>query len=151
VILHPLNTSGTEAMKRYLLDTSILAAYLHNRKLAVTLLTPLMKSHHVATSILVYAEVTEYIQGLSSYHQRANQLRQLLKEIYPYFFTYSILERYAEIRRTLRPPHGKGLIGDIDTLIAATALERNLTIIIADHDFERVPRLKVQFVDLKTA
>jgi len=32
----------------------------------------------------------------------------------------------AEIRRKLRPPHGKGLLGDIDTLIAVTALERNL-------------------------
>ncbi len=138
-------------MKRYLLDTSLLAAYLHSRKPSVTLLTPLIEAHEVATSILVYAEVTEYIQGLSNYHKRADQLRQLFKEIYPYFLTYSILERYATIRRTLRPPHGKGLIGDIDTLIAATALERNLTIITADHDFEKVPHLKVKFVDLRAA
>jgi predicted nucleic acid-binding protein len=48
----------------------------------------------------------------------------------------------AEIRRKLRPPHGKGLIGDIDTLIAATALERNLTIVTTDADFQRVPGLK---------
>ena len=27
------------------------------------------------------------------------------------------------------PPHGSGLIGDIDTLIAATALEHDLTIV----------------------
>jgi predicted nucleic acid-binding protein len=62
-------------------------------------------------------------------------LRGLLGAIYPYFLTYSILERYAEIRRTLRPPHGPGLIGDIDTLIAATALERNLTVVTMDSDF----------------
>jgi predicted nucleic acid-binding protein len=54
-------------------------------------------------------------------------------------------------RRKLRPPYGNGLIGDIDTLIAATALERNLTIITADHDYERVPQLKVKFIDLKAA
>jgi len=66
-----------------------------------------------------------------------------------YFLTYSILERYAEIRRALRPPYGPGLIGDIDTLIAATALERNLTIVTTDSDYERVPDLKVQRVSLK--
>ncbi len=138
-------------MKRYLLDTSPLAAYLQNRRAAVTLLTPLIKSHEVATSILVYAEVTEYIQGLSNAQERAHDLRQLLKEIYLYFLTYAILERYAAIRRTLRQPYGKGLIGDIDTLIAATAIERNLTIITADHDFARVPNLQVYFIDLKAA
>jgi predicted nucleic acid-binding protein len=45
---------------------------------------------------------------------------------YPYFLTDRILERYADIRRALRPPYGPGLIGDIDTLITATALERDL-------------------------
>jgi predicted nucleic acid-binding protein len=35
------------------------------------------------------------------------------------------------------------LIGDIDTLIAATALERNLTVVTIDSDFQRVPQLKV--------
>ena len=76
-------------------------------------------------------------------------LRGLLGAIYPYFLTYSILERYAEIRRTLRPPHGPGLIGDIDTLIAATALERNLRVVTTDGDYERVPGLKVRRISLK--
>jgi len=31
------------------------------------------------------------------------------------------MERYAELRLRLRPPHGPGLIGDIDTLIAVRA------------------------------
>ena len=61
----------------------------------------------------------------------------------PYFITYPILDRYADIRRQLRPPHGPGLIGDIDTLIAATALERNLTVVTVDEDFRRVPGLDV--------
>ena len=51
-------------MKRYLLDTSPLAAYLQNQPLAVRLIRPLIKRHEVATSIIVYAEVTEYLQGL---------------------------------------------------------------------------------------
>jgi predicted nucleic acid-binding protein len=63
--------------------------------------------------------------------------------VYPYFPTYSILERYADIRRALRRPYGPGLIGDIDTLIAATALDRNLTLVTMDSDYQRVPDLNV--------
>ncbi len=69
-----------------------------------------------------------------------------LREVYPYFLTYAILDRYAGIRRQLRPPHVPGLIGDIDTLIAATALERGLTVVTTDGDFERVPQLKVMLI-----
>ena len=46
-------------MKRYLLDTSLLAAYLHNRTMAIRLMTPWVKNDEVATSILVYGEVIE--------------------------------------------------------------------------------------------
>jgi predicted nucleic acid-binding protein len=138
-------------MKRYLLDTSLVAAYLQSRKPAVQLIHPLIERHEVATSILVYAEVTEYIKGLPDALKRQLDLRYLLREIYPYFLTYAILERYADLRRKLRPPHGKGLIGDMDTLIAATALERNLTLLTADSDFNRVHNLKIQLVNLKAA
>ena len=110
------------------------------------LIQPLIERHEVATSILVYAEVTEYLKGLANAAKRQHDLRQLLREVYPYFLTYAILERYADLRRTLRPPQGKGLIGDMDTLIAATALERNLTILTADRDFERVPHLHVVLI-----
>ncbi len=136
-------------MRRYLLDSAPVAAYLQGRNAAVDLITPWIVNREAATSILVYAEVVEYLKGLSDFSRRHDNLRRLLTEIYPYFLTYSILERYADIRRLLRPPHGTGLIGDIDTLIAATALEQNLTIVTVDSDFERVPGLKVLKVVLK--
>lgn len=137
-------------MRRYLLDSAPIAAYLLGRKVAVDVITPWIMQREAATSILVYAEVTEYIKGLSDFARRHNDLRRLLNEVYPYFLTYSILDRYADIRRNLRPPYGPGLIGDIDTLIAATALERNLTIVTTDHDFERVPDLKIIFINLRS-
>jgi predicted nucleic acid-binding protein len=34
-------------------------------------------------------------------------------------------------------------------LIAATALERNLTVITLDYDYQRVPGLNIMFVSLK--
>lgn len=133
-------------MRRYLLDTTPLAALLFSRPTAVSLITPWIHQSEVATSIVVYGEVIEYLKGFPDFARRQAQLRTLLQGIYPYLLTYRILERYAEIRRQLRPPHGTGLIGDIDTLIAATALQRDLTVVTADSDFQRVPNLKVRLL-----
>lgn len=129
-------------MKRYLIDTTVLTAGLLNRQPAVELLTPWITRREAATSILVYGEVIEYIKSFANFPTRYAQLRELVQEVSPYFVTYSIMERYAEIRRQMRAQQ-TGLIGDIDTLIAATALERNLTVVTTDADFERVPGLKV--------
>ena len=137
-------------MKRYLLDTSPLTALLRSRPASVTLITPWINRHEVATSILVYGEVLEYLTSLSDYSRRQLELRRFLREIYPYSLTYSILERYADIRRQLRPPRGPGLIGDIDTLIAATAMQRNLTLVTTDTDFQRVPGLKLMLLPRKS-
>ena len=136
-------------MKRYLLDTSLLAAYLQSREPAVHLIAPLIERHEVATSILVYGEVVEYLKGLANFGEYKAKLQKLfrLKQIAPYPLTYSILERYADIRRYLRPLHKD--IGDIDTLIAATALEEHLTLVTIDRDFERVPGLKCKLVNFK--
>ena len=103
-------------MKRYLLDTSLFAGFLHKRAKAIELLTPWIRNHEVATSILVYAEVIEYLKALPDFLLRRSQLRRQLQEIRPYFLTYAIVERYADIRRSMRKPHGTGLIGDVDTL-----------------------------------
>jgi predicted nucleic acid-binding protein len=130
-------------MRRYLLDTGPLGAYLQGRQAVVHLVAPWLRAQEAATSILAYAEVVEYIKGFPDFIPLHTQLRRLLRHIYPYFLTYRILERYADLRRSLRRPYGPGLIGDIDTLIAATALERTLTVVTIDTDFQRVPNLRV--------
>src|SRR5438132_1481759 len=132
-------------MRRYLIDTSVLAAYLFNRPTVTDLLSPWINARQAASSILVYGEVIEYLRDRPDFEVHREQLRELLREISPYFLTYAILERYADIRRILRP-QGR-LIGDIDTLIAATALERDLTLVTTDSDFQRVPGLQVQLID----
>lgn len=137
-------------MRRYLLDSGPLAAYLNGRPAAVQLISPWIDKREVATSILVYGEVIEYFKSLPRFPERRTELRRLLRVVYPYFPTYAILERYADIRRELRPPYGPGLIGDIDTLIAATAIERDLTIVTTDSDFERVPDLKSMLVSVRS-
>ena len=130
-------------MSLYLIDTTVLAAGLFRRPAAVERLEPWIGQREAATSILVYGEIAEYLRAFPDMPRRQAELRDLLREVRPYFLTYSIMERYAVVRRALRTPHGPGLFGDIDTLIAATDLERNLTLVTSDSDFERVPGLAV--------
>ena len=136
-------------MRKYLLDTSVVAGFLLAREKAIRLVTPLMENDEATTSILVYGEVAEYVKKFADFAKYKADLETLLEQIYPYPLTYPILERYADIRRTLRPLHKD--IGDIDTLIAAAALEENLTILTIDRDYERVPDLKYKLVNLKAA
>ena len=136
-------------MKRYLLDSSLLAAYLHNRATAISLISVWVKNDEAATSMLVYGEVIEYLKGLPDYQENYIALHTILIEIPPYPLTYAVLEEFADIRRALRPLHQD--IGDIDTLIAATAREHDLTLVTIDTDFERVPHLKTTLVNLKAA
>src|SRR6266699_2136283 len=136
-------------MKTYLLDTSVVAGYLLAREKAMQLVRPMIAKDQAATSILVYGEVAEYVKKFAAFTTYKARLEALLGQVSPFPLTYAILERYADIRRTLRPLHKD--IGDIDTLIAATAIEHNLTIVTIDHDFERVPHLKTKLVNLKAA
>src|ERR1700719_1447636 len=101
-------------MTRYLLDTSLVASFLHGRPQALTLIEPLVRNGQAATSMLVYGEVIEYLKGLPTFAPYKTRLQKLfqLNQITPYPLTYPILERYADIRRALRPLHKE--IGDID-------------------------------------
>ena len=140
---------------KYLLDSAPLAAYTRGRKGAVARLDALIRSQDTATSILCYGEV---IEGLHSFPARYTQYQSILRGLLQTQVSvlvpgYRTLEHYAELRRTmrtLRTSTGQtvGLIGDIDTLIAATSLEHNLTVITTDTDYTRVPGLSIQLLTL---
>lgn len=132
-------------MIRYLLDTTPLTALLFGRPRAVQRIQPWITQREAATSVIVYGEIIEYLQGSHDYPYHRMMLRRLLREVQPYVTTYAVLERYATLRRALRP--SGGLIGDIDTLIASTALERDLTLVTCDHHYQRVPGLRVLTID----
>jgi predicted nucleic acid-binding protein len=125
-------------MRKFLLDTNVLGSYLRARPGAVKLADEWIVGGEAATSIVIYGEITEYLKGLVEYARYRAALRKLLIRVHPYPLSYPILERYANLRRAMR---SSGLIGDIDTLIAATALEQGLTLVTTDNDFTRVPGL----------
>lgn len=128
----------------FLLDTNVLGAYLLGRDGAVSLVAPLVPQHQAETSILVYGEIIEYFRSLPNALQLQVQLRRLMLIVPPRALTYATVERYADIRRQLRPT-GQ-LIGDIDTLIAATAIERGMAVMTTDSDYTRVPGLQYQLI-----
>jgi predicted nucleic acid-binding protein len=136
-------------MNRYLLNASPVTAYLRGRRGAVTLIQPWIDSGEAATSILIYGEVIELFKSLPGFPRRRVLLQALLRQIRTYELTYAILERYADLRRALRPPYGPGLVGDVDTLLAATALDHGLTVVTIDGDFMCIPGLSVMCLDRK--
>mgnify|MGYP002402531619 CR=1 FL=1 len=136
-------------MRQYLLDTNVLGAYLQGRPGALSLAQAWIHNDEAATSIVVYGETMEYLKGFVEFPRHQVALRTLLKKVRPYPLTYGLLEQYADLRRAMRPPYGPGLIGDIDTLIAATALHYELTLVTTDSDFTRVPGLSCMHLPLQ--
>ena len=123
-------------VKRVLLDTGPLTAYIEGRQGALENLGIWFARDEAATSGLVYAEIHEHLLGHPNYRANRRAARTLLRNVPAIRLSYVL-------RRQLRRPYGAGTIGDIDTLIAATALEHDLTVITTDGDFMRVPGLKV--------
>lgn len=128
-------------MRQYLLDANVLGAYLQGRAGALSLAREWVHNDEATTSIVVYGELIEYLKSFTQFPRHQAALRTLLRKVHPYPLTYALVEQYADLRRAMRPPYGSGLIGDIDTLIAATALHYRLTLVTTDSDFTRVPGL----------
>lgn len=82
-------------------------------------------------------------------NRRNRELRELLLTIKPVGLSDRVLEKYARIRRELRQQR-LGLIGDVDTLIAATAFENGLILVTTDRDFLRVSDLKYMLLEPRT-
>ncbi len=137
-------------MTTYLFDAGPISALLRNCPVASQLLIPLMRMGEVATSTIVYGEVMEYVHGFADYQLRRAGLRRLLRDVPVIAPGKQIMERYALLRRALRSPYGPGLIGDMDTVIAATVLVRNLTLVTMDGDFGRVPGLQLMLLPRHT-
>lgn len=137
-------------MRQYLLDSNVLGGYLRGRRGALALAQSWIHNDEAATSIVVYGELCEYLKSFTDFPRHQAVLRTLLRKVHPYPLTYALLEQYADLRRAMRPPYGSGLIGDIDTLIAATALHYGLTLVTVDSDFTRVPDLSLLHIPLRS-
>ena len=129
-------------MSQYLIDTDWIIQVLHGDQAATTRLEDLAE-HGLAISLITYGELYE-----GSYYAKAPQLALAAlddflidKEIVP--LSQAVIERFAILRGQL-PRIVRQQVGDMDLLIAATAMEHGLTLLTLNvRDFQLVPGLSL--------
>lgn len=126
----------------YLIDTDWMADHLAGRPAATQLLESLLPDG-IAISLITYGEVYEGIIWSLRYPERLESaFLEFLRWCKVLPLDEEIMRRYAGIRGDLRR-RGQ-LIGDNDTLIAATALHLDLTLVTRNLDhFQRVSDLQI--------
>jgi tRNA(fMet)-specific endonuclease VapC len=96
----------------------------------------------VAVSWLTLGEIYEVAFNTPHPEAYIDSLQQLLSRFAVIGVDGPIIERFAEVRALLRR-QGQ-LISDLDILLAATALARDLTVLTYNRrHFERVPDLRI--------
>ena len=129
-------------MSLYLLDTDWIIDALNGQDSAIQTLLELVPAG-LTLSIITYGELYE-----GAYYSRNPEpalagLHAFLegKEILP--LSQAVIERFAIVRGAL-PRQIRQQIGDIDILIAATALEHDLTLLTRNlSDFQHIPDLNL--------
>ena len=124
---------------RYLVDTHWVASWLNGRQDAVTLRSAL-ESDRLAISQPTYGEFYEGIYFGRDPKATEAVFRRLLRRVTVLPVNRAIWRRFARLRGQLRR-QGQ-LIGDMDVLIAATALHHRLTLVSSNRrHFGRIPGL----------
>ena len=125
----------------YLVDTDWVADYLKGRPHPVQVLDALA-DEGLAISIITYGEIHEGIVYGTNAEHHTRVFRQFLRGVEVLGLNRQIMQRFARIRGDLRR---QGLlIGDLDILIGATALQYDLTLLTRNiAHFQRIPEIKL--------
>jgi tRNA(fMet)-specific endonuclease VapC len=129
-------------MSSYLVDTDWIVDCLTGQQPAIDTLMNLAPQG-LAVSLISYGELYEGAYYARNPEEALEKLTTFLegKDILP--LTAPIMERFAVIRGQLSKPVRKQ-VGDMDLLIAATAIHYNLTLVTRNlRDFRRVPGLDI--------
>ena len=125
----------------YLVDSDYVADWLKGRPDAVRLLTTL-RTDGLAISVITYGEIYEGVYYGRDPAAAERGFRQFLRAVTVLPTTRTIMRRFARLRGDLRAL-GQ-LIGDMDLLIAATALAADLTLVTRNRrHFARIPDLRL--------
>ena len=128
-------------MNGYLVDTDWIIDSLHGQTEATETLIQLA-SHGLFVSLISYGELYEGAYYAVDASAALRGLTEFLrgKRLVP--LSRSIMERFGVVRRGLRR-HGLA-IGDTDLMIAATALQHDLTLLTRNYrHFARIPALEL--------
>ena len=125
----------------YLVDSDWAIDHLNDIQSAVQRLARFLPLG-VGISIVSLAEIYEGMYGSPSFEQEESLLSEFLESIEVLYITDAICRIFAQERRRLRSMGA--LIGDLDLLIAATAIGNNLTLLTNNRrHFERVQGLNL--------
>jgi tRNA(fMet)-specific endonuclease VapC len=126
---------------KYLVDSDWVADYLKGRQQAVDLIARLGEEG-LAISMITFGEIYEGIFYGGNPRENERGFLQFLRFVDVLPLNRLVMKRFARIRGELR--HRGQLIGDPDLLIAATALQHDLTLMTRNlSHFQRVPELKL--------
>jgi tRNA(fMet)-specific endonuclease VapC len=124
---------------KYLIDTDWVVDYLKGKRPAIQFLESLAQEG-AALSLITYGEIYEGIYYGRDREHHEKGFRGLLQIVDVLSLNPLILEEFARIRGELRA-QGQ-LIGDLDLLIAATALHHDLTLVTRNtQHFNRILNL----------
>ena len=123
----------------FLLDSDTLIDALHGRTAVTTWMTE-HAADGLATSIISVAELYDGAYRSADPARHLTSVRRLIRDLVVLTLADPIADQFARLRADLR---GRGqLIPDLDLLIAATALDRQLTLVTRNvRHFQRIPAL----------
>ena len=126
---------------KYLVDSDYVADYLGAHAHAIQLLSSFAKDD-LSISLITYGEIYEGIHFGRDSQKTTDVFQRFLRSVVILPPTEPIMQHFARIRGELRRT-GK-IIGDFDILIAATAIQHNLTLVTRNiKDYQRIPDLNM--------
>lgn len=131
----------------YLIDSNLVIDHLADVPEASTLLARLA-TDGIAISIITYMEAFQGVTR-SPYPEEAHaKFRAFAKSIPVLPFSFAVAERCARLRETLRSHNKRVNSRALDLIIAATALEYDLTLVTKNtDDFKDIPGLPLSSLD----
>ena len=125
----------------YLLDTDVVADWLQGKPAATQLVASLVQDG-LTISLVTYGEIYDGIYGSHDPKRGERGFREFLRIVDVLPLNRRIMRRFARIRGNLR--RSGQIIGDPDIIIAATALEHDLTLVTGNtKHFARIPDLMI--------
>ena len=127
----------------YLIDTDWVIDLLASVPEAVQLLDRLAQDG-IAISIITYMEAYQGVERSPHPEEAQNKLRAFLDSLPVVSLSPAVAQRCARLRETLRKQGKRVNARSLDLIIAATALEYNLTLVTRNtEDYADVPGLKL--------
>jgi tRNA(fMet)-specific endonuclease VapC len=127
----------------YLVDSNVVIDHLKDAPPAAAILEPLT-AEGIAISIVTYMEAFQGVERNPDPEQAREKFQAFIAGVLILPFSIAVAERCARLRETLRTQNKRVNSRALDLIIAATALEYDLTLVTENTgDFKDIPDLRL--------